>query len=97
MVNGNTIDEGFQERLRQAESAEREMQRLEPMASEAPQLRLQKAKSEKEAERRRAKEESLSKARLPTPSASAKQRRVPESWGQGARARQDELSARLRT
>ena len=86
MVNGNTVDEGFQERLRQAESAEREMQRLEPMASEAPQLRLQKAKAEKEEERRRAKEESLSKARLSTQSASDKQHRVPELLGHAARA-----------
>ncbi len=86
MVNGNTIDEGFQERLRQAESAEREMQRLEPLASEAPQLRLKKAKAEKEEERRRAKEESLSKARLSAQSASDKQHRVPELLGHAARS-----------
>lgn len=38
----NGFDEGLQERLKQAEMAEREMQRLHPLASEAPQLRLQK-------------------------------------------------------
>jgi hypothetical protein len=50
MVNGNGIDESFNDRLRQAESAEREVQRLEPLAAEAPQLRLQKAKAQKEEE-----------------------------------------------
>ena len=78
MVNVNGIDEDFQERLRQAESAEREMQRLQPLASEAPQLRLQKAKVQKEEERRRAKEESLYKAKQSAQSAADKQVRVPE-------------------
>ncbi|RUA21217.1 MAG: hypothetical protein DSY79_07400, partial [Chloroflexi bacterium] len=86
MVNGNGIDEGFQDRLRQAESAEREMQRLEPLAAEAPQLRLQKAKVQKEEERQRAKEDSLSKARNAAQSAADKQNRVPELLGHAARA-----------
>ncbi len=86
MVNGNTIDEGFQERLRQAESAEREVQRLEPLAAEAPNLRLQKAKVLKEEERVRAKDESLLKARSSAQSASDKQNRVPELLGHAARA-----------
>ncbi|MCH7736592.1 MAG: hypothetical protein IH872_04230 [Chloroflexi bacterium] len=86
MVNGTEIDEGFQDRLRQAESAEREMQRLEPLAAEAPQLRLQKAKAQKEEERRRAKEDSLAKARNSAQSASDKQNRVPELLGHAARA-----------
>ena len=50
MANENEIDGNFQDRLRQAESAEREMQRLQPLADEAPQLRLQKAKAKKEEE-----------------------------------------------
>ena len=86
MVNVNGIDEDFQERLRQAESAEREMQRLQPLASEAPQLRLQKAKVQKEEERRRAKEESLYKAKQSAQSAADKQVRVPELLGHAARA-----------
>lgn len=86
MVNGNGIDEGFQERLRQAETAEREMQRLQPLAAEAPQLRLQQAKAQKEAERVRSKEDALSKARFSAQSASDKQNRVPELLGQAARA-----------
>ena len=84
MVNG--IDENFQERLRQAESAERELQRLQPLAAEAPQLRLQKAKAQREEERGRAKESALSKARNAAQAAADKQNRVPELLGQSARA-----------
>ena len=86
MVNVNGIDDSFQDRLRQAESAEKEMQRLQPLAAEAPQLRLQKAKAQKEEERRRAKEESLSKAQTAAQSATDKQNRVPELLGHAARA-----------
>ncbi len=85
MVNGNEIDNNFQDRLRQAESAEREMQRLQPLAAEAPQLRLQKVKAKKEEERRQAKEDSLSKARNSAQAAADKQRRVPELLGHAAR------------
>lgn len=84
MVNGNEIDEGFQERLKQAESAEREMQRLQPFAAEAPQLRLQQAKAQKEEERTRAKEDALSKARFYAQAAADKQNRVPDLLGQAA-------------
>ena len=84
MVNG--FDESFLERLKQAETAEREMQRLQPLAAEAPQLRLQKAKAQREQERERAKNDALSKAKNATQSATAKQNRVPELLGQAARA-----------
>ena len=86
MVNENGMDEVFQERLRQAESAEREMQRLQPLAAEAPQLRLQQAKAQKEEERMRAKEGALSKARISAQSASEKQNRIPELLSQAAHA-----------
>ncbi|MQG28979.1 MAG: hypothetical protein FI723_11405 [SAR202 cluster bacterium] len=85
MVNGNGIDESFNDRLRQAESAEREVQRLEPLAAEAPQLRLQKAKAQKEKERKQAKDESLYKAKNAVQTASDKQNRVPDLLGQAAR------------
>ena len=85
MVNGNGIDESFNDRLRQAESAEREVQRLEPLAAEAPQLRLQKAKAQKEEERKRAKDESLYKAKNAAQTASDKQNRVPDLLRQAAR------------
>ena len=86
MVNENGMAEVFQERLRQAESAEREMQRLQPLAAEAPQLRLQQAKAQKEEERMRAKEGALSKARISAQSASDKQNRIPELLSQAAHA-----------
>ena len=84
MVNG--IDEGFQDRLRQAESAEKEMQRLQPLAAEAPQLRLQKAKAQREEERRRAKESALTQATNAAQAAAGKQNKVPDLLGQAARA-----------
>ncbi|MDA0264615.1 MAG: hypothetical protein O3A93_10765 [Chloroflexi bacterium] len=84
MVNG--IDESFQERLRQAESAERELQRLQPLAAEAPQLRLQKAKAQREEARSRAKEDALSKAKVASQAAADKQKRVPDLLAQAARA-----------
>ena len=86
MVNINGINDDFQERLRQAESAEIEMQRLQPLAAEAPQLRVQKAKAQKEDERRRAKEESLIQAKRATQSAADKQIRVPEMLDRAANA-----------
>ena len=85
MVNGNEIDAGFPERLKQAESAEREMQRLQPLAAEAPQLRLQQAKAQKDEERNRAKEDALSKARFSAQAAADKQNRVPDLLVQAAR------------
>lgn len=82
----NDFNESSLERLKQAESAEREMQRLEPLAAEAPQLRLQKIKAERAAERQRTKEGAMTKARSAAQSAADKQRRVPELLGQTARA-----------
>jgi len=86
MVNINGINDNFQERLKQAESAEIELQRLQPIAAEAPQLRLQKSKALKEEERRRTKEESLFRAKNAAKSAADKQVRVPEVLGQAASA-----------
>ena len=84
MVNG--FDDSSNERLKQAETAEREMQRLQPLAAEAPQLRLQKIKSQREEERRRTKDGAMSKAKSSTQAAADKQNRVPELLGQAARA-----------
>ncbi len=84
MVNG--FDDSSNERLKQAETAEREMQRLQPLAAEAPQLRLQKIKSQREEERRRTKDGAMSKARSSTQAAADKQNRVPELLGEAARA-----------
>ncbi len=62
------------------------MQRLQPLAAEAPQLRLQKIKSQREEERRRTKDGAMSKAKSSTQAAADKQNRVPELLGEAARA-----------
>ena len=80
------FDEGLQERLKQAEIAEREMLRLQPLASEAPQLRIQKAKAQREEERRRTKQDSIDRAQRLVRGASERQGRVPELLGNAARA-----------
>jgi len=84
MVNG--FDDSSNERLKQAETAEREMQRLQPLAAEAPQLRLQKIKAERAAERQRTKDGAMTRARSASQSAADKQKRVPELLGQTARS-----------
>ena len=84
MVNG--FDEFAQERLKQAESAEKEVQRLEGLAAEAPQLRLAKAKAERAEERQRNKDGAMSKALDATLIAAEKQERVPAMLGEATRA-----------
>ena len=80
------FNDNANERLRQAESAEKEIQRLESLASEAPQLRLQKVKAERAAERARTKEGAMGRAKSAAQSAADKQGRAPELLGQAARA-----------
>ena len=82
----NALDDGLQERLKQAEMAEREMQRLQPLASEAPHLRLQKAKSQREEERQRTKVQALDQAKNSIQAAADRQNQVPELLGTAARA-----------
>ena len=82
----NQFNESSNERLKQAESAEKEIARLERLASEAPQLRLQKIKAERAAERQRTKEGAMARAKSATQSATDKQRRMPEVLGQAAHA-----------
>ena len=81
----NAFDGGLQERLKQAEMAEREMQRLQPLASEAPHLRLQKAKSQREEERQRTKVQALDQAKNSIQAAAKRQNQVPELLGTAAR------------
>ena len=82
----NDFNENSHERLRQAESAEKEVHRLQPLAAEAPQLRLQKVKAQREAERHLTKDGAMSRAKTATQAAADKQNRVPELLGQAARA-----------
>ena len=82
----NEFNETSHERLKQAENAEKEVQRLQSLASEAPQLRLQKVKAERTAERKRTKDGAMTKAKSATQSAADKQGRVPDLLGQASRA-----------
>ena len=84
MVNG--FDDSALERLKQAETAEREMQRLQPLASEAPQLRLQKIKALRDGDRQRTKDGAMSRAKNAAQAATDKQNRVPNLLSEAARA-----------
>ena len=93
MMNG--YDKALEERLRTAEQAELEVTRLQPLASEAPQLRAEKAKSHRIAERQRARETAMLQAKQAVEAANDKQTQVPELLGDAARAVND-LYATLR-
>ena len=82
MVNGfaNSIDT----RLKQAEEAEAELERLEPLAAEAPQLREQKARLELDQERQKKRESAMQAATKSTESATDMQKLVPEFLGTAA-------------
>ena len=86
MLSG--FDASLDERLRQAEKAENELLKLQPVAAEAPKLRLEKAKVQKLQERERAKETAMKVVRQAVQAASEKQQRVPdllETAGQAVR------------
>ena len=76
----------LEERLRVAEQAESEVSRLQPLASEAPNLRDEKAKKDKTAERERLRLSHMDQARQAVVTANDKQARVPELLGSAARA-----------
>lgn len=76
MLSG--FDSSLEQRLKQAEEAENELTRLQPLAAEAPQLRLEKAKLQKIQQRERAKEGAMQIVRQAVQAASEKQCRVPE-------------------
>ncbi len=81
----NFID-SLGDRLQQAEMAEREVQRLQPLADEAPQLRVQNAKAVKDEKRRRAKDQAVTKAQASVAAGAELQERVPELLGNAHRA-----------
>ena len=68
----------LQERLRQAERAEEELSRLQPIALEAPQLRVEYARQERQDERNRSKEAAISQAKAAMNNASVRQADVPQ-------------------
>lgn len=84
MVNG--FDASSQERLKLAEEAELELNRIKPLAAEAPLLRAEKAKAQRNAERARTREASLQQAKKATDAAAERQSQVPDLLGAAARA-----------
>ena len=84
MLNG--FDASLEERLKMAEQAEMEVGRLQPLASEAPSLRAEKAKAKKAAERSRARTAAIEQGKQSADTATEKQAQVPELLGAAARA-----------
>ena len=76
MLSG--FDSSLDSRLKEAEEAERELLRLQPVADEAPLLRLEKAKVQKQQERERAKTSAMRVVERDMSSANDKQSHVPE-------------------
>ena len=76
MLSG--FDSSLDSRLREAEEAEKELLRLQPVAEEAPKLRLEKAKVQKQQERERAKDSAMKVVERAMNTATDKQTRVPE-------------------
>ena len=91
MLSG--FDATLEERLKMAEQAEMEVSRLQPVASEAPTLRAEKAKAQKAAERQRARETAMDQATVAMQAATERQARVPELLGTAARAVNELFSA----
>ena len=76
----------LEERLRAAEEAESEVSKLQPLASEAPNLRTEKAKKDRTSERERLRLSHMDQAKHAVTTANDKQARVPELLGSAARA-----------
>ena len=75
MVNGH--DSSLQDKLRRAEEAESEVQRLGDLAAEAPHLRNELAKAQRKEERDRNRNTALEQARKEVGAAAEKQADVP--------------------
>ena len=76
MLSG--FDSSLDSRLREAEEAEKELMRLQPVAEEAPKLRLEKAKVQKQQEREQAKSSAMRVVDRAMNTATDKQTRVPD-------------------
>ena len=84
MVNG--FEPSHEERLKVAELAELELDRIKPIAEEAPLLRAQKAKAHLTAERTKTREASLQQAHKAIEAATERQTQIPDLLGGAARA-----------
>ena len=71
------FDESMQQRLKQAEMAERELERLQPLAEEAANLRLKQERAAKFEDSLRRRDQCLEEAHQMVESASARQLEIP--------------------
>ncbi len=80
------FDESMQQRLKQAEMAERELARLQPLAEEAADLRIKQERAAKFEDSLRRREQCLEEAQQMTASASTRQEEIPELLEQAAQS-----------
>ncbi len=80
------FDESMQQRLKQAEMAERELERLTPLASEAETLRQKQAKAAKFSNSLRRREQSIQEARQLVEAAGIRQVEIPDLLNEAAQA-----------
>ena len=80
------FDESMQQRLKQAEMAERELERLAPLASEAELLRQRQAKAAKFADSLRRREQSIHEAKQLVEAASVRQVEIPDLLNEASQA-----------
>lgn len=80
------FDESMQQRLKQAEMAERELARLQPLASEAEELRMKQAQAAKFADSLRRKDQALDEAQQLVEAAGARQVEIPDLLNEASQA-----------
>ena len=80
------FDESMQQRLKQAEMAERELARLQPLAEEAPELRVRQERAAKFEDSLHRRERCLEEAQQMTASASTRQEEIPTLLEQASSA-----------
>jgi hypothetical protein len=80
------FDESMQQRLKQAEMAERELERLQPLAEEAPNLRSRQERASKFEDSLRRRDQCLDEAQQMVESASARQLEIPALLDNAAQA-----------
>ena len=80
------FDESMQQRLKQAEMAERELARLQPLALEAEELRLKQAQAAKFADSLRRKDQAVAEAQQLVEAAGARQVEIPDLLNEASQA-----------
>ena len=80
------FDESMQQRLKQAEMAERELARLQPLALEAEELRIKQAQAAKFADSLRRKDQAMEEAQQLVEAASTRQVEIPDLLNEASQA-----------